>query len=149
MSAESDHLDFSSPTVPVSAVFVAADEPLLVFSTAGAAEGYLEAIDVESGVYPIGYGPRGEPYSITTDGNRVLVQRTGEPSDPDALKALLIRYLEAQRQRVSDTMPLSELTAAVWTIERQELHGARSSAWSCLLGVVAIGALLVVLFKLV
>jgi len=102
MSAESDHLDFSSPTVPVSAVFVAADEPLLVFSTAG-----------------------------------------------DALKALLIRYLEAQRQRVSDTMPLSELTAAVWTIERQELHGARSSAWSCLLGVVAIGALLVVLFKLV
>lgn len=42
--------------VPDGALFVAADEPLLVFPSVAAAAGYLEAVDVEDGVYPAAYG---------------------------------------------------------------------------------------------
>ena len=59
MSVPSEQGDFSSPTIPVSAVFVAADEPLLVFASAHDAEGYLEAIDVADGITPLLMGPRG------------------------------------------------------------------------------------------
>ena len=61
-----DAIDFAydAATVPPSALFVAADEPLLVFPSVAAAERYLEAIDVENGVYPAAYGPNGELYRI-------------------------------------------------------------------------------------
>lgn len=39
-------------------LIVAADEPPLFFSSVDAAEQYLEAIDVEDGVYPAAYGRR-------------------------------------------------------------------------------------------
>jgi hypothetical protein len=127
---------------------VAADEPLLVFPSAQDAQGYLEAIDVVNGVYPVAYGREGQPYNISADGNRVLVERAEGPADPDALRALLVGYLKAHRQTASRTAPLSELAATVWKLERWELHGPRYSPWSCLLVVLAIGALLVVVFKL-
>lgn len=148
MSVRSEQGDFSPPTLPASAVFVAADEPLLVFPSARDAESHLEAIDVANGVYPIGYGPGGECYSISTDGSRVFVERTADESDPEALKMLLIKYLDAQRQRVRATAPLSELAAAVWKVKRWELHGPRYSAWNCLLVVLAIAGLLLIVFKL-
>lgn len=148
MSVPSEQGDFSSPTVPRSALFVAADEPLLLFPSVRDAEGFLEAIDVESGVYPIAYGPGGEVYSISTKGSRVLVRRDDGRDDPDALRALLVGYLEANRQTVSASIPLDELTAVVWTIERRELHGPRVSAMSFWLVLIALTCLVIAFFKL-
>ncbi len=117
MSTSADEFDYSSTTVPEAALFVAADEPLLVFPSAAAAERYLEAIDVADGVYPAAYGPRGEPYRIGSTGSEVVIERTDEPARPDELKALLIRYLEeAEHSRDLDA-PLESLVATVWKIE--------------------------------
>lgn len=42
-------------------LIVAADEPALFYTSVSQAEMDLEAIDVRAGVYPVGYGPNGEP----------------------------------------------------------------------------------------
>jgi hypothetical protein len=69
-SSQSDAIDFdyASTAVAPGALFVAADEPLLVYPSVGAAERDLEAIDVENGVYTAAYGPNGEPYRIRNEG---------------------------------------------------------------------------------
>jgi hypothetical protein len=59
VSTGSNDFDYESPTVPERALFVAADEPLLIFPSIIAAERWLEAIDVENGVYPAAFGPNG------------------------------------------------------------------------------------------
>ena len=61
MAVDASDLDDSSATVPSGTLFVAADEPLLVFPSVSVAESHLEAIDVENGVYPAAFGPNGEP----------------------------------------------------------------------------------------
>jgi hypothetical protein len=94
MEAATDDFDYGSPTVPERAVFVAADEPLLIYPSGRAAAHDLEAIDVENGVYPAAYGPNGEHYRVGTDGREVVIERSGEPDRPDELKALLLRYLK-------------------------------------------------------
>ena len=105
--------------VPSGALFVAADEPLLVFSSAEEAESSLEAIDVESGVYPEAYGPNGEPYRIGCDRNRVVVEPTGEPNKPDELRLLLVRYLQAVGQSFEQGAPISELVEQAWQLDRE------------------------------
>lgn len=61
MATNATDFDYTSPTVPSGALFVAADEPLLIYPSVAAAESHLEAVDVEDGVYPSAYGPNGEP----------------------------------------------------------------------------------------
>jgi hypothetical protein len=53
VSIKGDEFDHSSAAVPGGALFVAADEPCLVFPSPAAAEQYLEAIDVENGLYTV------------------------------------------------------------------------------------------------
>lgn len=139
--------DYSSTTVPDGALFVAADEPLLVFPSVVAAERYLEAIDVQMGVYPAAYGPNGEPYRLDTDGNTVVIERTGEPNKPDALKMLLSNYLVALGRAPDPEAPLDDLLASVWAHESEfwrahDPHGDRFGTsiplWGCLAIIVAL-----------
>ena len=109
--------DYSSKTIPQRALFVAADEPLLIYPSVAAAQRHLEAIDVEDGVYPVAFGPNGEPFRITSDGRRVIIEATGEPNRPDELRPLLVRYLEAAGRTLGATATLDDLVAAAWAVE--------------------------------
>ena len=123
MAGDGSDFDYDSATVPLGALFVAADEPLLVYPSVAAAERHLEAIDVEDGVYPIGYGPNGEPYRIENRGNRVLIEPTGEPNRPDDLRPLLLRYLEAIGRAPDATSTFNDLVSTVWSVERDFWQG--------------------------
>lgn len=155
MRAATEDFDYGSSTVPLRAVFVAADEPLLIYPSARAAAHDLEAIDVENGVYPAVYGPNGEHYRIRVDGREVVVERSGEPDRPDELKALLLRYLRAVGSTPADTASLEELAAAAWRIEgdfwqEHDPYGDRFGSsipwWGCLVVVAGIAAVLYMLF---
>ncbi|TFI58406.1 hypothetical protein E2493_09725 [Sphingomonas parva] len=133
-----NEFEYDSAAVPQGALFVAADEPLLIYPSLRAAERALEAIDVENGVYPAAYGPNGEPYGIGTDGQRVVIERTGQSDKPDELKALLLRYLHANGSAPSETTSLGALTTEVWRIESafwrehdpyRERPGSRIPSW--------------------
>ena len=146
----SDDFSCQSPTVPPGAVFVAAGEALLVFPSVAAATCSLEAIDVVEGLYPAAYGPHGEPYCLSCDANAVIIERVGECSRPDALKALLLRHLEACEDPADATQPLAEIVAIAWSIERDfrlrnDPVGERFSTgllvWGCVAVVLALGAL--------
>ena len=117
MAVNATDFDYGSTTVPPGALFVAADEPLLVYPSVAAAERHLEATDVENGVYPAAYGPNGEPYRIGSEGNRVIIEATGEPSTPDKLSLLLLRYLEATDRVPDPEATFDDLVAAVWAVE--------------------------------
>jgi hypothetical protein len=90
-------------------LIVAADEPALFFASVEDAQSYLEAIDVENGVYGPVFGPNGEPYSISTDGHDVIIRATGEAPQPEALKALLLKYLAARGETPARVSSLSDL----------------------------------------
>ena len=142
--------------VPDSALFVAADEPLLVFPSVKAAERWLEAIDVENGVYRAAYGPHGEPFSIAREHNRVTIEKTGAPNRPDELKALLLRYLEATGQPVDATAALQELVATAWAIESNfwkehdpysDRFGTPIPLWGCIAFVIVATLALYLAFR--
>lgn len=154
MSTKADESSYSSETVPDAALFVAADEPLLVFPSAAAAEQHLEAVDVEHGVYPAAYGPDGRPYRVTTRDRQVVIEATGEAERPDELRALLLRYLEGARRGAEASASLRELVAEVWTIERDfwqehdpfgERFGSRMPLWGCL-AILLVSAVILYLF---
>lgn len=156
MTATANDFDYSSPTVPEAALFVAADEPLLVFPSAKAAEGYLEPVDVENGVYPAAYGPGGEPCRIGCRGAEVVIERTGEPNRPDDLRVLLVRYLENRGEPTDATEPLDALVAKVWKSESEfwqehdpygERFGWRIPSWGCLTFILVVMAGLYVAFS--
>jgi hypothetical protein len=113
-----DDCENDSATVPVRAVFVAADEPLLIYTSIAEAECDLEVIDVEDGVYPAAYGPNGEPYRIRSEGGRVIIEPTGEPNKPDELEALLLRYLEAVGRAPEASASLDDLVLSAWATYR-------------------------------
>ena len=147
---KSDEFSFESLAVPAGALFVAADAPLLVFPSVVAAKNTLEAIDVMEGMYPVAYGPNGEPYRISCEGNRVLIERTGESNRPDEFKALLLWHLEACEDPADATQPLDEVVAIVWSIERDfwlrndpsgDRSGTRIPIWGWVALVVGLGAL--------
>lgn len=81
--------------MPEVKLIVAADEPAIFFASVQDAASWMEAADVRDGVYSAAFGPNGEPYAISTDGTRVYIKETGEAPRPQALKALLLRYLDA------------------------------------------------------
>ena len=139
--------DYSSSTVPPGTVFVAADEPLLVFPSVAAGEQYLEVADVRAGTYPAAYGPQGEPYRIDSDGNHVRIMRAEGPDQPDELRHLLARYLEAVGQAYNQNSPLEDLAATVWAREsdfwqKHDPYGDRFGTRIPLLGCVGFVILL-------
>ena len=148
--------DYASATVAPGALFVAADEPLLVYPSVAAAERDLEAIDVENGVYPAAYGPNGKPYRIRSEGNRVIIEPTGEPNRPDELSLLLLRYLEATGRTPDAAATFGDLVATVWAIERDfwqehDPYGDRFSTrippWGCIAFVVLVAVILYLTFR--
>jgi hypothetical protein len=77
-------------------LIVAADEPAIFFSSVAVAESYIEAIDVDNGVYPAAYGVTGELYRISVDHGRVLIRRAEESAPrPDELRRVLLRFLQS------------------------------------------------------
>jgi hypothetical protein len=137
-------------------LFVAADEPLLIYPSVAAAERDLEAIDVEDGVYPVAYGPNGEPFRIRSEGNRVIIEPTGEPNRPDELRRLLVRYLEATGCAPDATATLDDLAASAWGVESDfwqehdpfgDRFGTRIPAWGCVAFIVVVAFILYVLFR--
>lgn len=94
-------------------LIVAADEPALFFTSVRLAENYLEAIDVEDGVYPNAYGPDGKPYKLEAVSGRVRITPSeGAESRPDELRTLLIRYLASTGvDQIAGTGSLSSLLA--------------------------------------
>lgn len=151
MSTGANDFDYGSEAVPEGALFVAADEPLLIFPSVRAAERWMEPIDVENGVYPAAYGPQGQPYRIGSDGKRVIVESTGEPNRTEELRLLLLRYLQRTGQTYEDDAPTAALVQQAWRWESefwQEMdpYGDRFSkplpGWCCLAFVVIPAALL-------
>lgn len=156
MAKDAADFEYSSETVPPNALFVAADEPLLVFPSIPAAEQYLEAIDVENGVYPAAYGPNGEPYGIDSKDSCVIIEPTGEPNRPAELSLLLSRYLEASGRTPDATATFDHLVAMVWTIESDfwrehdpygDRFGTRIPTWACVAFVILLAAALYVAFR--
>ncbi len=151
MKSRASDFDYSPKTVPEGALFVAADEPLLVFPSVAAAEQFLEAEDVKNGVYPAAYGPAGEPYSVGSEGKNVVIQRTGEPKRPDEFKVLLLQYLESSDHIADAEVSVDQLVAEVWTIESEfwqehDLYGDRFGTsipwWGCAAFVLTIGVVI-------
>jgi hypothetical protein len=78
---------------------VEADEPALFCSSVSGAEAYLEAIDVRDGVYRAAYGPDGQPFDIRAAGERVMITPALRGTEPDKLRALLLRFLESTNDK--------------------------------------------------
>lgn len=81
----------------------------------------------------------------------MLIERTGEPSKPDALKVLLLRYLETSDRPVEATASVGSLVAKVWAIESDfwqkhdrygERFGSRIPFWGCAAFVLGLAAIL-------
>jgi len=77
---------------------VASDDGCAVFTSVEAAEGYLEAVDVEDGVYPIGYDAAGRVFRIRASGvttwnpGRVTITPNGK-TDSQSLRDLIEQTL--------------------------------------------------------
>lgn len=151
MVNDATDFDYTSATVPPGALFVAADEPLLIYPSVAAAECHLEATDVKNGVYPAAYGPNGEPYRIASDGNRVIIEATGEPSRPGEFRLLLLRYLEAVDRAPAAKATLEDLVAAAWAVESDfwnehdpfgDRFSTRISTWGCMALLVGVAVFL-------
>lgn len=95
--------------MPQVKLIVAADEPAIFFASLQDAESWMEAMDVEDGVYSAAFGPNGEPYTVSTDGTRVNIEETGEAPQPEALKALLLKYFDALGEKPSADLELAAL----------------------------------------
>lgn len=154
MSTSDNDFDYGSTTVPEGALFVAANEPLLVFPSVRAAERYVEPVDVESGVYPAAYGRNGEPYRVGTARKRVTIEPTGEPNRPEELRVLLVKYLQSTGHAFADNAPTGELVQQVWRLESEfwqanDPDGDRFSkplpGWCCFALLAVPAALLTVL----
>jgi hypothetical protein len=156
VSTGTSDFDYDSATVPEGALFVAADEPLLVFPSVRAAERWIEPIDVENGVYPAAYGPRGEPYRIASVRKRVIIEPTGGPNRPEDLRVLLLRSLHSRGQTFEDDAPTEELVQQVWRWESEfcqenDPYGDRLAkrlpGWCCFALLAILAGLLFVLVR--
>ncbi|TKD53225.1 hypothetical protein [Sphingomonas baiyangensis] len=140
--AKGEHdFDYASVEVPPGAIFIEADEPLLVYPSVAAAERHLEAEDVTDGVYPAAYGPNGEPYRVRSDGRHVIIEPTGEPERAGELRLLRLQYLEAIGRNPDANSTNNDLVATVWVIERDvwrkhgpygDRCGTRVPPWGCI-----------------
>ncbi len=107
-------LDHSLATVQAGAIFIAADEPLLVYPSVAAAEADLEAIDVKNGAYSAAFGPLGEPFIISAYDDCVVIEPVSKPKMPEQFKALLMEYLDATGKPADPTESLASLVNKVW-----------------------------------
>ena len=80
----------------------------------------------------------------------MLIERTGEPNRPDALKEQLLWYLAECEDPADATQPLEEVVAIAWSIERNfwlrngpvgERSGTRIPIWGWVALVVGLGTL--------
>ena len=93
-------------------LIVEADEPAILFSSVSRAESYMEPIDVRNGVYTAAFGPQGESYSFSTDGDQVMVLLDESvPHNPERLKQILIRFLNAVHVTADQRESLEEILA--------------------------------------
>lgn len=137
-----------------TALFVVADEPLLVYQSIRDAELDLEMIDVENGTYPAAYGLAGEPYQVGTDGTNVVITRVDGPNKPEELKPLLARYLKECGEPVEPDEDVKALAQRALLYDREfwtehdpfgERFGKRLPFWGCM---AAVGALAVLAYLL-
>jgi hypothetical protein len=93
---------------------VVSDDGLAVFSSIHVAEQYLEAQDVEDGVYPVAFDPQGRVYRLeasdigTWQSGKVEAKRTGEV-DADRLRELIIRTIRKARINIDESTSLVDL----------------------------------------
>lgn len=98
----------AEPMTPINLIVVA-DEPAIFFGPLEDAEQWMEPIDVDDGVYSAAFGPAGEPHIISTDGTNVSILQTCDAPQPEALRAVILRYLAATGETVSDDIRLPAL----------------------------------------
>jgi hypothetical protein len=91
-------------------LIVVADEPALFFSSISVAQNYLEAVDVDNGVYPIAFGRSGEVYDIFSDDGQVVIRRslTATPQ-PEKLRSLLLTILKNRNIQFEEECNLERL----------------------------------------
>lgn len=124
----------------MTTLFIEADEPLLVFPSVKSAEQHLEAVDVRDGVYTRAFGPRGEPFSIRAEGERVVIRPARLPADPDSLQMLLRRSLQTVGETPPPDADLPALVAAVEAFwEERDPFGDRFGTAVPLWGYLATG----------
>lgn len=121
-------------------LFIEADEPLLVFPSVTTAEQHLEAVDVRNGVYTRAFGPAGEPFSIRAEGERVVIRPARLPADPNSLRLLLQRSLQAVGETPPPGADLPALVAAAEAFwEERDPFGDRFGTAVPLWGRLAVG----------
>jgi hypothetical protein len=92
-------------------LIVASDDGCAVFTSVEAAEGYLEAVDVEDGVYPAGYDADGRVFRLHASGvttwnpGRVTITPDGT-TDVQSLRDLIKQTL---RDENVEDLPIDEL----------------------------------------
>ena len=92
-------------------LIVASIDGCAVFTSVEAAEGYLEAVDVDDGVYPVGYDADGRVFRIRASGvttwnsGRVTITPNGE-TDAQSLRGLIERTLPDENVAA---VPIDEL----------------------------------------
>ena len=103
--------------VPSTIIFVEAGEALLMYASPedGGRCPHLAKFEEKAGL--VAYGAGGEPYRVQHGGGRLSFEKTDQPTRPDALKELLLRYFEACEDPADAHEPLNELVARAWTIE--------------------------------
>jgi hypothetical protein len=69
----------------------------------------VEPIDIKDGVYHAAFGPAGEVHTISTDGESVVIRQADDAAQPEALRALLLRYFADMGEPTSDSISLPAL----------------------------------------
>lgn len=152
--SEDNDVSYDSERPPAGALFIDDGKSLLVFPSVAAAERALDPRDVEGDCYVAAYGREGETFHIRCEGSAVRFEATGEPDNPDALKALLLRYCEDCEDPDDGTTSLEDLVAHAWSIEREfHLRGGygpsrgRFPAWGCLTVAIGTAAILCLVLR--
>ena len=152
--SEDDDFSFESESPPPGALFVDDGKSLLVFPSTAAAERALDPRDVEGDCYVAAYGREGQTFQIRCAGSTIQLEPTGEPHNPEALKALLLRYCEDCEDPDDGTTSLQDLIAHAWAIEREfHLRGgpepvkSRFPAWGCFVVAIAAAAILYLVLR--
>ena len=148
--------EVADPDASTTAIFIVADEPLLVYQSVRDAKSHLEAIDVENGTYPAAYGKAGEPYHVGTDGGNVVITRIDGPSKPEELKPLLARYLADRGEAVEPDEDISTLAQRALLNDRRfwaehdpfgDRFGKAIPLWGCMIALGALAGLAYLLLR--
>lgn len=106
-----------STEIPKVQIIVEADEPALFFTSRLTAEKYLEATDVRNGVYKRCFGPNGEKFKISLDGEKVSIQPSADKElHLKDLREIIFKYLDAIQE------PYERNISHVELLKRCEKH---------------------------